>query len=110
MSEGLGSAPGQSGIIVRPRIFPLAFLLLFTKPRLSIDGALEQKASWGECWFPLPPGRHSVRCYVPYLWYRHMGDSTIEVDVPQTGSVKIQWMSPWLVFIAGKWKQVTSPG
>jgi hypothetical protein len=36
-----------------------------------------------------------------------MGDATIEVVVPTSGVVTIQWKSPWLVFLAGKWTTIT---
>jgi hypothetical protein len=62
---------------------------------------------WGEIFFPLPPGTHTVGCSVAYLWYSHMGDATTEVVVPASGVVTIQWRSPWLVFLAGKWTTIT---
>ncbi len=92
------------GVIVRPKIFPLAFLLLLFKPRLSIDGGPEVAITWSDNWVALPPGRHSLRVWLPYLFYRHMGDATVEVDVPAGGSLRAQWRSPWIVFIPGKWK------
>lgn len=82
------------------------FLLALFKPNVSIDGGASVRDSWGAKFIPLPPGRHSVRCYVSYLWYRHMGDSTVEVTVPADGVVSVQWRAPWLVFIAGKWKNL----
>jgi hypothetical protein len=109
MSNDLPPPPpphSQGGIVVETKIFPLAFLLLLTRPQLSVDGGPIARVSWGQATFALPPGRHTVRCFVPYLWYRHMGDATIEVDVPPVGVVTVRWKSPWLVFFPGKWKIV----
>jgi hypothetical protein len=95
-----------TGITVRTKIFPLAFLLLLTRPNVSIDGGPPMRTPWGDLFVPLPAGTHSVRCSAPYLWYRHMGDATMEVEVPPSGTVTIQWRSPWLVFLAGKWTTI----
>lgn len=103
MTSPMGAQPGQSGINVRTKFFPLAFLLFFFKPRLCLDGGPPETNPWGEKFFPVAPGRHSVRCYVPYLYMRFMGDATIEVDVPADGVVAVQWRAPLIVFLTGKW-------
>jgi hypothetical protein len=97
---------GQSGVSAHTKFYWFNFLLAFFKPSISVDGGTPTRGSWGASFFPLPPGHHSIRCYVSYLWYRHMGDSTIEVTVPSDGVVAVQWRAPWLVFLAGKWKTV----
>jgi hypothetical protein len=98
----------SSGVIVHPKVLFLAFLLLLFKPKLCVDGGEPMNLIWGENFVPLPAGHHTLRCYVPYLIYRHLGDSTIEVDVTPGGSPKFQWRTPWLVFLKGKWKFITS--
>jgi hypothetical protein len=94
---------GEIGIRVQVKFFPLAFLLFFFKPRLCLDGGQPATVKWGDTFLPAAPGRHSVRCYVPYLYLRHMGDSTIEVDVPPGGVVNVRWRAPLLVFLKGTW-------
>lgn len=112
MTSPMGSQQSaQPGIRVRTKFFPLAFLLVFFKPWLSLDGGTPEKTPWGETFLPAAPGRHSVRCYVPYLYLRHMGDSTVEVEVPPGGVVAVKWRAPLLVFLTGKWTTVgTEPG
>jgi hypothetical protein len=99
----------STGVNVHLKIFPLGFLLLLFRPRLSVDGGPPAKMSWGKAFVPLAPGTHTLRCYLPYLWYRHLGDATTEVPVGPGAAATVQWRTPWLVFLAGKWKTVTTP-
>jgi hypothetical protein len=94
------------GVVVRPKVFFLSFLLLLCKVRLSVDGQEPVLIAWGDNWIPMAPGRHTLRCWTAYLWYRHLGDATIEIDVPPAGYLRAQWRTPWLIFLAGTWKVV----
>lgn len=101
--DGPPGPAGQTGIHVRTRFFFLAFLLYFVKTRLHLDGGPPVVRPWGETFIPAPPGRHVVRCYVRYLFYSEMGDSSVEVDVPPGGVVSVSWRAPLTVFTRGKW-------
>jgi len=103
MTTPMSGTDGQTGIRVQTKFFPLAFLLLFFKPWLSVDGAQPTKVSWGETFYPTGPGHHKVRAYVPYLYMRHMGDSTIDVDVAPGAVVSARWRAPLVIFLKGKW-------
>jgi hypothetical protein len=105
----MGSPAAPTGILVRTKFFPLSFLLFFFKPRVCLDGGPPDKRTWGETFLSVAPGRHAVRCYVPYLYLRHMGDSTIEVDVAPGTVVAVQWRAPLLVLLAGRWTHVETP-
>jgi hypothetical protein len=96
----------STGVFVHPKIFPLAFLFLLFSPRLCVDGGPPTKMAWRRTFVALPPGSHSLRLYVPYLWYRHVGDATLEVAVVPGTTATVRWRTPWLVFLAGKWTQV----
>ncbi len=95
---------GQTGIQVKTKFFFLAFLLYFFKPSLHLDGGPPVPRPWGDTFIPTGPGRHVVRCYVPYLFLPTMGDSSIEVDVPPGAVVPVTWRAPLVVFSSGKWK------
>jgi hypothetical protein len=102
--------PGpESGVRLRLKIFPLAFLFLLCKPRLHVDGGEQSTLIWGENLLALPPGSRTLRCYVPYLWYRHVGDSTFIVEVTSGSVQQVQWRTPWLVFLKGTWKTAPQP-
>src|SRR5262249_19562989 len=51
---------------------------------------------------PLPPGQHTVRCYVPYIFFSTMGDNSVVVDVTPGQVVGVTWQAPWLAFLMGK--------
>lgn len=95
---------GPTGIQVTIKFIFLAFLLYFFKPRLHLDDGPPVTEQWGRTFIPTAPGPHRVRCYVPYLFYRTMGDSTVDVTVPPGGTVSVEWRSPWLVFMPGRWR------
>jgi hypothetical protein len=103
MADAGSPQAGQGQIIVKTKFFFLAFLLLFFKPRLHLDGGPPVQVQWGETTIPVPPGHHQVRAYVPYLFLSTMGDSTTDVDVPPGGTVRLQWYAPLLVFLKGHW-------
>lgn len=94
---------GQSGIQVRTKFFFLMFLLFFFKTQVEVDGGPPVERPWGETFVPVAPGHHTVRCYVPYLFLREMGASTVEVDVAPDQVVAVRWRAPFFVLMAGKW-------
>jgi hypothetical protein len=49
----------QTGILVRTRIFPLAWILLLVKTTVTVDG-VPHALPWGENFFPVTPGQHQV--------------------------------------------------
>jgi hypothetical protein len=92
-----------AGIRVITRFTPVAFLLYLCTPRLHLDGGPAVPLKWGVTDIPVSPGRHQVRCYFPYLFYKAVGDSSIIVDVAPGQLVTVRWKAPWLVFLSGKW-------
>jgi Protein of unknown function (DUF2510) len=100
----MSDTSSSAAIDVNLKFFPLAFVLYLCKPRLEVDGGQPVKASWGTMRVPVAPGRHQVRAYVPYLFFRNMGDATTTVDVAPGQAVQASWSAPWLAFLPGKWK------
>jgi hypothetical protein len=100
----MSDMPSSAAIDIHLKFFPLAFILYLLKPRLEIDGSPPMTASWGTARFPVTPGQHRVRAYVPYLFFRFMGDATVVVDVGPGQVVLATWSAPWLAFLPGKWK------
>ena len=95
------NTPPDTGIALTTKYVVLAFLLFFFKPKAHIDGGPPIAVAWGRTFFPLEPGTHTVRCYVPYLFYRFMGDSSATVEVAPGRVLEVRWRSPWLVFLKG---------
>ena len=97
-----GTTGGQTGIVVTTKS-GVAFLLNLFNTKLHLDDGPPVERPWGDTFIPTTPGRHVVRCYCPYLFYRYMGDSSVPVDVPPGGVVHVSWRAPWLAFLGGKW-------
>ena len=94
----------SAAIDIHLKFFPLAFILYLCKPRLHIDGSQPITLPWGVRRYPVAPGQHEVRAYVPYIFFRTMGDARILVDVGPGQVVNATWSAPWLAFLPGKWK------
>jgi len=59
--------PGtKTGIELTARFFPLNLMLYLCVPKIDIDGEI-QKAKWGKAnFYPLLPGKYTIRVFVPY--------------------------------------------
>ncbi len=98
-----------TGISVLTNFRALNPLLYFSKPRIGIDGNPPERVQWGDNFIPTSPGTHTLRCFVPYLYLRHMGDSEIEVRVPPGRTVALRWQSPLgSLYLKGKWTVLAS--
>jgi hypothetical protein len=96
---------GVTGILVSTKIFPLAFLLLFFKTNVSIDG-VTSVLKWGDHFFAVPPGSHEVSVSFRYLFSSQMGQATIGSDVVSGRTTTVLYRSPFLVFMGGSIKVV----
>ena len=95
----------QTGVEVKLSFFPLAFFLFACKPRVEINGAVEER-SWGTHFFPTQPGRHSIKVYFRYLFMSQCGANTIDVSVTDGNVTRIKYyMWPWM-FAKGSLKTV----
>jgi hypothetical protein len=100
----------QTGISVTTKYYALNFLLYFYRPKISLDGNPPEKVRWGETFIPTSPGRHNVRCFVPYVYLRHMGDSSIDVAVRAGETVPLQWQTPLgSLYLKGTWTVLDPP-
>jgi uncharacterized protein DUF2510 len=87
-------------IQLRCKVFPLAFLLYLFKPRVSIDNGPELTVRWGVNPLPVPPGRHHLRVWFPYL-FGPANVGLMAVDVPEGQSVAVVYKTRWMVFLPG---------
>jgi hypothetical protein len=94
------SALSQTGVEITTKIFPLAFLLIFFKTNVTIDGTTSI-VKWGTHFYGLEPGRHNIRVGFRYLLGKNMGENEIDVDVAPGQTVKVLYRSPLVVFSPG---------
>jgi hypothetical protein len=93
-------APGQGTVVVRTKTFPLAFLLLFFKTIVTLDGT-PWELPWGESVFPVAPGVHEVHVAFKYF-FGPVGANSLQVQVAAGQTVTVAYRSPFLVFMKGK--------
>jgi hypothetical protein len=95
------------GLMLHTKFSPLAFLLWFCSPKVSIDGSEPIATKWGE--WPLPgvaPGRHHVRVWFRYMFYGTCGLAEATVDVPEQG-LRLEYKAPtWFVFSKGRFENL----
>jgi hypothetical protein len=94
-----------TGILVRTKVFPLAFLLLFFKTNVTIDGTTSV-LEWGDHMFAVPPGEHHVKVSFRYLFSQRQGEADLTVEVVANQTSTVLYRSPFLVFLGGSMKVV----
>jgi hypothetical protein len=94
-----------TGILVRTKIFALAFLLLLFKTNVTIDG-VTSVLKWGDHFFVVPPGTHEVRVSFRYLFSNRMGENSLNVEVAPGRTTTVLYRSPFIVFMGGSMKVV----
>jgi hypothetical protein len=94
------SASIRTGVEITTKVFPMAFLLLFYKTNVTIDG-VTSAVPWGTHFYELEPGRHNIRIGFRYMLGKNMGESQIDVDVSSGQVTKILYRSPLVVFSPG---------
>jgi hypothetical protein len=100
----------QTGIFVETKYYAMNVLLYFAKPKISVDDNPPESVRWGTTFIPTAPGRHTVRCFVPYVYLRHMGDSSVDVTVPRRGTASLRWQTPLgSLYLKGKWTVLDAP-
>jgi hypothetical protein len=96
--------------MLRTRFFPLAFLLYFFSPRASINGSPPIPLVWGENPLPgVPPGRHHIRVWFPYMFFGECGVADAVIEVPHVG-MTLDYKAPtWFVFSSGSFPSLAGP-
>ncbi len=89
------------GITINTQFFPLAWMLFFVKPKISLDGQEMPAAGWGRTHLPARPGQHHVHVYVPYFLPPKLGPAGATVDVRPGQAAEIEYKAPMWAFSAG---------
>jgi hypothetical protein len=95
-----GGGVQQSAIVVKTRVFPLAFLLYLFKTLVTVDGTT-WTLPWGEHTFPVAPGTHQVGIAFKYI-FGPTGANQATVQVAPGQVVQVDYRSPFIVFMKGK--------
>lgn len=62
-------------------------------PRMEIDGVAVKVPDWGEHEFPVEPGSHAVKVWIPYVMSSKVSRANAEVQVPVGGRVELEYLS-----------------
>jgi hypothetical protein len=98
---GGGYGGGGDGIALTAKFFPLAFILLFFKPFVTINGQQYQVAWNQRTPIQLPPGQYSVHVHTPYLGIFDIGKADLAVNVGGGQPVELEYRAPLFMFSAG---------
>ena len=93
----MGQQP--TGIEVRAKVFPLAFLLYLFKPTVEIDGQAIQ-AKWGSQFFPVIAGNHTLTFYFNYIFGK-CNRATTQITLSPGQVLVVTYKTRWLVFLPG---------
>jgi hypothetical protein len=98
----------QAGLEIKAGFFPLAFVLFFCTPHLSINGSAPIRAKWGDNLIPVEPGRHQVTMWYPYAFIKQASKATLVVDVAHGQVAQLTYRPHilYIIFLPGRLKQV----
>jgi hypothetical protein len=92
--------PGE-GIAVNTQFFPLAWLLVFFKPTISVDGQEMPVSGWGRTQLPARPGQHHVHVHVPYFLPSKLGQADTTAEVRPGQVAELEYKAPLWSFSSG---------
>jgi hypothetical protein len=100
---GYGGAYGGEGdgIALTLKYFPLAFMLSFFKPVVTVNGQPYQVPWNRRTVIPLPPGQYHVHVHTPYLIPSQIGKADLPVNVGGGGPIELEYRAPLWAFSPG---------
>ena len=98
---GGGYGGGGDGIALTLKFFPLAFLLMFFKPVVTINGQQYQVPWSKRTPIQLPPGQYHVHVHVPYLIPTQIGKADLAVNVGGGQPIELEYRAPLFAFSPG---------
>jgi hypothetical protein len=98
----------QAGLEIKAGFLPLAFILYFCTPHISINGSPPIRGKWGENLIPVEPGRHQVTMWYPYAFIKQASKATLTVDVAHGQVAQLTYRPHilYVVFLPGRLNQV----
>ena len=94
-------AQAPTGIELRAKFFPLAFLLYLFPPTVEVDGQA-YPAKWGTQFLPMAPGGHTIAVFFKYIFLPRCNLATTQVTLAPGQVLVVNYKARWLVFLPGK--------
>jgi hypothetical protein len=99
---GYGGPGGEGdGIALTLKFFPLAFMLMFFKPVVTVNGQPYQVPWNRRTVIPLPPGQYHVHVHTPYLIPTQVGKADVPVNVGGGHPIELEYRAPLWAFSPG---------
>ena len=98
--EHLEKPNPQTGVDLNTGFVPLMIFLYFCSPVIKID-SVAIKLKWRRSFDPATPGHHAVEIYYNYFFMPTSRAETF-VEIPEGGTVAIEYSAPMFVFLPGK--------
>jgi hypothetical protein len=99
---GGGGYGGEGdGIALTLKFFPLAFLLMFFKPVVTVNGQPYQVPWSRRTVLPLPPNQYHLHIHVPYLIPSQIGKADLPVNVGGGRPIELEYRAPMWAFSPG---------
>jgi hypothetical protein len=91
---------GDTGIEVKTSFFPLTWIFFFMTPAISVDKKVKRR-KWGTHFFKAKPGKHSIECWCPYLFFDKYGYNKTTVEVEAGEVTKVSWFLMGFLWFPG---------
>jgi|KBSSwiStaDraftv2_1062776.scaffolds.fasta_scaffold384114_1 hypothetical protein len=99
---GGGAYGGEGdGIALTIKFFPLAFMLMFFKPVVTVNGQPYQVPWSKRTVIPLPPGQYHLHVHVPYLIPTQVGKADLPINVGGGRPIELEYKAPLWAFSPG---------
>ncbi len=86
-----------TGIQVKTGFFPLSWFLYMCNPTVEINGE-KNKVKWGTQFFPLAPGKYTVKIYFAYFTMPQCGANQVDIEVKDGKSIFVDYhMGGWMM-------------
>jgi hypothetical protein len=89
-----------TGIYVELEYEPQAFFYSFCTPIIEIDGK-PYRRRWGTHFLEVEPGKHTVRIFFKYFFWRECGANSIEVVINRGDIARIAYYKTSVAFAPG---------
>ena len=91
----------MTGITVSGHHSPMAWILVFTKLTVEIDGE-PFVGSWRKHFIPTPSGPHQVSVFFRYIGQPRCAEASVSVVVPEEGIAALAYRAPNLMTSPGR--------
>jgi hypothetical protein len=91
----------RTGITISGHHSPMAWILVFTKLTVEIDGR-PVVGSWRKHFIPTDPGDHHIDVFFNYIGQPRCGEASVDVQVQKGSAVALAYRAPNLMTSPGR--------